>query len=108
MNKQTNATKHSGLFLLAVFLISVASQQAFALPPCYNDKVSNTNGLLITLKSGQTFRGYPGTGRLTSVWLPLDKVTVCYLGGSAVEITNKSKNNQTVKALRIYNYSERN
>ena len=105
MNKQTNANKHSRRLLLAALLLSVASEQAFALPPCYSDKVIDTNGLLITLGSGQTFHNYPGTGRLTSVWLPLDKVTVCYLGGGAVEITNISRSNQTVKALRIYNFN---
>ena len=103
MNERTKAAKYPRLLLLAAVLLSVASAQAFAAPPCYSDKIINTNGMRIRLGSGQVFNGYPGTGRLTSVWLPLDKVTVCYLGGSAVAITNISRKNQTVKALRIYN-----
>jgi hypothetical protein len=105
MNKQTNAHQHSRRLLFAALLLSVAAGPAFALPPCYSDKVIDTNGLTITLGSGQSFHNYPGTGRLTSVWLPLDKVTVCYLGGAAVAITNISRNNETVKALRIYNFN---
>jgi hypothetical protein len=103
MNERTKAAKYSRLLLLAAVLLSIASAQAIALPPCYSDKVINTNGLRIRLGSGQIFNGYPGTGHLTSMWLPLDKVTVCYLGGGAVKITNTSRKNQTIKALRIYN-----
>jgi hypothetical protein len=102
MNKRINAAKYTKLPLLAVFFLSVAFEQAFAVPPCYSDKIINTDGVRIRLGSGQTFKGYPGTGQITSTWLPLDKVTVCYLGGAAVEITNTSQKDQTVKALRIY------
>lgn len=67
---------------------------------CWNDKVRNSAGDVLALSSGQVFRVYPGASRITSMWLPLDKLTVCPIGGTAVEITNISQKNQQIKALR--------
>jgi hypothetical protein len=72
-------------------------------PVCYNDKMLNTNGLFIRTGSGLVFQAYPGSGAKLSSWLPLDKISVCRIGGSAVEITNLSRKNQQVKALRKFN-----
>lgn len=91
-----------GLFSLAVAAAPVAAQAQTSNLPCHADKILNTDtgGAWIRMGSGQFFRVYPGGGRLVSSWLPLDKVTVCAIGGNAVTITNLSKKNQMVKALR--------
>ncbi len=69
--------------------------------PCRSDKVLNTNGVYIKLASGQIFQAYPGNGPALSAWLPLDKVTVCRIGGTGVRITNLSKQNSSVQALYL-------
>ncbi len=98
----------SRIFVIAGFVSALACGQTLAQnnansPVCYNDKMLNTNGLFIRTGSGAIFRSYPGSsGRLGS-WLPLDKISVCRIGGNAVEITNLSRKNQQVKALRQFN-----
>ncbi len=98
----------SRIFVIAGFVSALACGQALAQknansPVCYNDKMLNTNGLFIRTGSGAIFRSYPGSsGRLGS-WLPLDKISICRIGGNAVEITNLSRKNQQVKALRQFN-----
>jgi hypothetical protein len=69
--------------------------------PCRPDKVLNTNGAYIKLASGQVFQAYPGSGPALSAWLPLDKVTVCKIGGTGVQITDLDKNGMSVKALYL-------
>ncbi len=90
--------------LIAVWLLfGLASAQAQTnpvTPPCRADKIDNASGRMIRLKSGQIFQGYPGSQRTTSTWTPLDKVSVCQIGGTAVTITNLSNRNQSIKALR--------
>jgi len=85
-----------------VFMISAngESQRAHALPPCTDTAISNTGAGVISMRTGQNFKVYPGTGGKVWAWLPGDKVTVCPLGGSAYEITNLDRKNQAVKALR--------
>jgi hypothetical protein len=91
-----------GLFSLAVAAAPVAARAQTSNLPCNPDKILNTDtgGAWIRMASGQYFKVYPGGNRLVVSWLPLDKVTVCALGGSAVSITNLSEKNQMVKALR--------
>jgi hypothetical protein len=82
--------------------VAGAQAQAAAAPHCRDDMVSDTNGVLISLGSGLAYEAYPGSQSILSTWMPLDKVTVCRIGGNAVHITNKSKRNQSVNALRIF------
>jgi hypothetical protein len=89
---------------LAVALLFVASadgvtRPAQALPPCTDTAISNSNGSVIRLRTGQSYKIYPGTGARTASWLPGDKVSACPLGGSAYQITNL-RNNQAVKTLK--------
>jgi hypothetical protein len=92
------------MFLLAGLVLAFGCGEALAQsnpssPVCYSGKVVNTNGSSIRMESGQVFRAYPGSNAKLSFWTPLDKVSICHTGGAGVEITNKSKGNQTVKAL---------
>ena len=89
----------AGLIIAATIFGPALAQTNANLPACYDDKVLNANGLMVRMGSGQIFQGYPGSaGRLAS-WLPLDKVKICPLGGSAYQITDLS-NNKQIKALR--------
>ncbi len=98
----------SRIFVIAGLILAIGSSHAFAQSndssqACYNDNIINTNGRSIRTGSGLTFQSYPGSSATLSFWAPLDKITVCRLSGSAVEITNLSKKDQQVKALRKYN-----
>jgi len=82
--------------------VAGAQAQASGKAHCRGDMVSDTSGLLISLNSGLAYEAYPGSEAKLDDWLPLDKVTVCRIGGDAVHITNASKRNQSIDALRIY------
>jgi hypothetical protein len=93
------------MFLLAGLVLAFGCGEALAQsnppsPVCYNGKIVNTNGSKIRMDSGQVFQAYPGSNSKLSFWTPLDKVSICHIGGAAVEITNESKAGQSVKALR--------
>ena len=94
------------IFGAALMLVAIAGAQAQARISgdlnCRNDRVSDSNGILIGLSSGLAYQGYPGSQNRLSTWLPRDKVTVCRLGGDAVQITDLSRNSERIKALRIY------
>ncbi len=79
-----------------------AQSQTAASQPCWRDKISNANGIQISLQSGLAYQAYPGSQPVLSRWFPLDSVEVCRLGGSSVRITDLSKRRQSLKALRIY------
>jgi hypothetical protein len=85
--------------LLFVTVADGLAQYAQALPPCTDTAISNSNGSIIRLRTGQSYKIYPGTGARTASWLPGDKVSACPLGGSAYQITNL-RNNQAVKTLK--------
>jgi len=98
----------SRIFVIAGLGFALACGHAFAQtnansPVCYTDKVRTTNGSIITTGSGQIFKPYTGSSAKLSFWLPLDKISICRIGGSAVEITNLSRKNLQVKALRQFN-----
>ena len=59
------------------------------------------HGIAVNPASGQVFQAYPGNGPALSGWLPLDKVSVCKIGGTGVQITNLSKNGASVNALYL-------
>src|ERR1700733_13074044 len=89
-------------FAVALLFVAAAdgiTRGAQALPPCKDSTISNASGGFISMRTGKTYKAYPGTGGRTAAWLPGDKVTVCPLGGSAYQITNL-RNNQVVKTLR--------
>lgn len=88
-------------FLLGISAAQAQSQTS-APQHCWNDKLSNTNGIRIRLQSGLTYQAYPGSQSVLSRWLPLDRLEVCRLGGSAVQMTDLNNQRGSVKALRIY------
>jgi len=92
--------------LLAAWLVlglsNAQAQPKSAFVPCRTDKILNASGPFISLRSGQAYNAYPGSQSTMSTWEPLDRVTVCGIGGTAVQITNLSQRNEKVKALRIY------
>jgi hypothetical protein len=72
--------------------------------PCHADMVQDTSsGPLLSLSSGQTYQIYPTDIRSTLFWLPLDKLTVCPIGGSGVQITNLTAKTKPIRALQIFN-----
>ena len=90
------------IFAGLIFALSCGqalAQSNATVPACYNDKISNSSGLMIRMQSGQIFQAYPGSAGKMASWLPLDKVQICYIGGSAVQITDLSSKKQ-IKALR--------
>jgi hypothetical protein len=89
----------AGLITAAAICSPALAQSNPNLPPCYKDHVTNTNGLMIRMGSGQVFQAYPGSGGRLSTWLPLDKVDICFLGGAAYQITDLN-NGKQIKALR--------
>ena len=89
----------AGLITAATIFGPALAQTNSSVPACYNDKVLNSNGLIVRMGSGQVFQGYPGSGGRLATWMPLDKVKICPIGGSAYQITDLS-NNKQIKALR--------
>ncbi len=91
--------------LIAAWLllgITAAQAQSGEDTPCRPDKIINASGLLIALNSGLDYQAYPGAEGTISGWLPLDKVTVCGIGGISVKITNSTEKNESVKAVRLF------
>lgn len=89
----------AGLLIAGTIFGPALAQSHSNLPACYNDQLINANGLMVRMGSGQVFQGYPGSAGRLANWLPLDKVKICYLGGSSYEITDLN-NNKLIKALR--------
>ena len=70
---------------------------------CHSDMVQTSPGVILPLSSGQLYQVYPTDNTVSMLWLPLDKLTVCPVGGSAVEITNHTAKDEKIKAVRIFN-----
>jgi hypothetical protein len=85
--------------LLFIVCAEGITHGAHALPPCVDMTINNSGGSIVSMRNGQTFSVFPGSGGRIQSWLPGDQVNVCPLGGSSYQITNLRKN-QTVKALR--------
>jgi hypothetical protein len=73
--------------------------------PCHSDTVQTSPGVVLFLSSGQTYQVFPSDNRISMTWMPMDKLIVCPLGGSGVEITDATAKGEKVKALRIFNLS---
>jgi hypothetical protein len=95
----------TSLFLLLSFETSCSSGHQAAAVPCHNDTVRTSPGVFLFLNTGQTYKVFPTDNRVAMVWLPRDKLTVCHIGGAAVEITNISKKSETVRAVRVFDQS---
>jgi hypothetical protein len=91
------------LCLLSVSQTACTLGRPAAEVPCHNDAVQTSPGVILPLASGQTYQVYPTDNTISMMWLPLDKLTVCPLGGAAVEITNLSRKAEKVRAVRIFN-----
>ncbi len=94
-------------FLLFVLLGSQTActlgQQAKDVP-CHGDTVQESPGVVLALSSGQTYQVFPADNRISMMWLPLDRLSVCPIGGAGVEITNVSERGEQVRALRVFNW----
>jgi hypothetical protein len=98
------------LGLLSVAGASVAAAGAAAAQgtrnlPCNQDYigVADSSGNVIRLRSGQLFEVFPGQNRKVIFWQPLDKVTVCAIGGAASRITNLDpRKGGSVEAIRQF------
>jgi len=66
---------------------------------CHTDSVSTSPGGYLFTTSGQKFKIWQGDTRISTTWLPLDKLNVCPKGGNAYEITNLSRKGQQVLGL---------
>jgi hypothetical protein len=73
-----------------------------AATPCHNDRVQTSPGVILPLSSGLLYQVYPTDNHISMMWLPQDRLTVCPIGGSAVAITNLSKKNEKIRAVRIF------
>jgi hypothetical protein len=71
--------------------------------PCHSDRVQTSPGVILPLSSGQLYQVYPTDNHISMMWLPQDKLSVCPIGGSAVEMTNLSEKDETIRAVRIFN-----
>lgn len=85
---------------LALVASMFSAAPVWAQAGCHNDEVSATSGSIISLNSGWVLKAYPGANATISFWQPLDKVVVCPLGGAAYSITNTTRKDEMVKALR--------
>jgi hypothetical protein len=91
------------LILLLGFETACSVGKTAADTPCHGDTVQTSPGVILPLSSGQTYQVYPTDNRISMTWLPMDKLIVCPIGGSAVEITNKTSKDEKVRAVRIFN-----
>jgi hypothetical protein len=98
-NKMLRIPFTTGLVIATTVFGPALAQSNSNLPACYSDRVSNAGGLMVRMGSGQLFQGYPGSGGKLASWLPLDKVKICPLGGSAYQITDLN-NNKQINALK--------
>jgi hypothetical protein len=92
-----------GVLLLLCGQSACTLGQTAARTPCHADMVQTSSGPLLALSSGQTYQIFPTDIRSTAFWLPLDKLTVCPIGGSGVEITNLTAKTKPIRALQIFN-----
>jgi hypothetical protein len=90
------------LFLLA-FDAGCSPVRPAASVACHTDTVQTSPGVILPLGSGQTYQVYPTDNTISMMWVPLDKLIVCPIGGAGVEITNVSRKNEKIRALRIFN-----
>lgn len=93
----------TSLILLLGFQTACSLGQKAADVPCYSDTVQTSPGIFLALSSGQTYQVFPTDNRISMAWLPMDRLTVCQIGGAAVEITNTTEKDEKVRALRIFN-----
>ena len=91
--------------MLFVFLLSLQTAcslgQRAADVPCHNDMVETSPGVILPLSSGQTYQVFPTDNHVSMMWQPLDKLSICPMGGTGVTITDLSDKNEKVRALYI-------
>jgi hypothetical protein len=95
----------ASVILLLGFATGCSTGRPAALTPCYRDTVQTSPGVILPLSSGLVYQVYPTDNHVSMTWLPLDKLIVCPIGGSAVEMTNISEKGEKVRALRLYNWA---
>jgi hypothetical protein len=93
----------TSLILLLGFESACSTGLTAADAPCHSDTVQTSPGVILALSSGQTYQVFPTDNRISMMWLPTDKLTVCPIGGAAVEITNATAKGAKVKAIQIFN-----
>ncbi len=99
----------SNRWAVLILLLSLGFESACSLGrpaaavPCHDDRVQTSPGVILPLASGQSYQVFPTDNKISMTWLPADRLTVCPIGGGAVEITDRSAKNQKIRALRIVN-----
>ena len=95
--------RFAGLALLLSVLTACASAHRPTVGPCYGDRVQTSPGVILSLSSGLTYQVFPSDNRISMTWLPMDRLIVCPIGGSAVTMTNTTQKGEQVRAVRIFN-----
>jgi hypothetical protein len=82
-------------YLLAAGLFLILTLNAATAATCRDDAVQEATSPYLIAKSGWTFKLFPGNDlRISGTWLPMDRLTICRLGGSAYEITNLDRHGE--------------
>src|SRR5271166_2480666 len=85
-------------FTLLIAGVSLAHAKS-----CEDDSLETVSddGSILKMLSGQVFEVEAGDTIDTALWLPIDDVLVCEIGGSAVEIINTDENGEKASAQRL-------
>ncbi len=101
--RQLNRWTVLTLLLLLGFETSCSLGQPASAVACHKDRVQTSPGGILPLASGQTYQVYPTDNRISMLWSPADRLIVCPIGGSAVEITDRDAKNEKIRAVQIFN-----
>jgi hypothetical protein len=90
------------LELIGLTLVIAGAPLAHA-KSCEDDSLESVSddGSILKMLSGQVFEVEAGDAIDTALWLPVDDVLVCEIGGSAVEIINTDENGEKASAQRL-------
>ncbi len=88
------------LLILAVLLAPLVAA-AQPQPVCRADRLIQANGRYLQTQTGHWYKLYPGQGWRTALWLPQDRLNICWIGANAYRITDLSMRNQSVQALDL-------
>jgi len=88
---------------LILFTLLVAGASLAHAKSCDEDSLESVSddGSILKMLSGQVFEVEAGDAIDTALWLPIDQVLVCEIGGSAVEIINTDENGEKAAAQRL-------
>jgi len=90
------------LLLAAALLFPLAAQAQSA--RCFNTTIQDVDsaGTSLSIDAGWFFQVFPGQDPAVKFWEPLDKLTVCRIGGAAYTITDLGRRGAHVEAVRQF------